>query len=108
METKKKMSTSELVEVPQGNSPAEMIRMAVTGGADLEKLKGLLDLQERWEANEARKAYHKAMAAFKENPPKIKKDKKVGYKPKDGGRDVSYKHASLANVVEKITKELSK
>lgn len=89
-------------EIQMGNSPAEMIRVAVQGGADLEKLQGLLTLQERWEANEAKKAYHQAMARFKENPPKIEKDKTVNYK------GVKYNHASLANVVEKITTELSK
>jgi ERF superfamily len=84
------------------NSPAEMIRIAVTSGADLEKLKGLLDLQERWEANEARKAFQVAMAAFKSNPPNIGKDKKVSF------GNTKYSHASLYNVVEKITTELSK
>lgn len=103
METKiVKKTDQELV----GNSPAEMIRMAVEGKADLDKLEKLLAIQERWEANEARKAYHEAMAAFKKNPPKIEKDKKVGYDAKTGGR-VGYTHASLANVVEKITKSLS-
>lgn len=94
----------ELTEVI--NSPAEMIRIAVSGGADLEKLEKLLTLQERWEANEARKSYHVAMASFKENPPKIDKDKKVGYSTQKG--NVGYSHASLANVVDKITAELSK
>ena len=89
-----------------GNSPAEMIRMAVTGGADLDKLEKLLTLQERWEANEAKKAYQQAMAKFKANPPKIEKDKKVGYTTQKG--TVGYSHASLANVTEKISKELSK
>jgi len=91
----------------QETSPSEMIRLAVTSGADLEKLERLLTLQERFEANEARKAYHKAMAEFKENPPHIEKDKKVGFASKQGGR-VGYSHASLGNVVEKITAELSK
>jgi len=90
------------ISVARDNSPAEMIRMAVSGGADLEDLEKLLTLQERWEKNEARKAYHKAMSEFKENPPKINKDKTVKYK------EVKYNHASLANVVEKITAELSK
>lgn len=86
----------------EGNSPADLIRTAVAGGANLEQLKGLLDLQERFEANEARKAYHVAMAAFKENPPKIEKDKKVSY------LQVKYNHASLANVTEQIGSALSK
>lgn len=90
------------IVVKQNTSPAEMIKTAVAGGANLEHLEKLLTLQERYEANEARKAYHVAMADFKANPPKIDKDKTVKYK------DVKYNHASLANVVEKITIELSK
>jgi hypothetical protein len=83
------------------NTPAEMIRMAVAGGADLEKLRGLLELQKEYEANQARKAYHLAMSKFKKNPPKIDKDKKVSF------GNTKYSHASLANVVEKITIALS-
>jgi hypothetical protein len=90
-----------------GSSPADMIRMAVSGGADLEALEKLLTLQERYEANEARKAYHSAMAEFKKNPPRIDKDKTVGYESKSGAK-VGYSHASLGNVVEKVSTELSK
>lgn len=86
----------------QKRSPADLIQQAVAGGADLEKLEKLLTLQERWEANEARKAFQVAMANFKENPPNIGKDKKVSF------GQTKYSHASLYNVVEKITKELSK
>ena len=95
----------ELVKA-EGNSPAEMIRMAVSGKANLEQLKGLLDLQERFEANQAKKAYHSAMAAFKANPPKINKDKTVSFAA--GGGKTTYNHASLANVTDKINAELSK
>lgn len=95
------------IAVREGSSPAEMIRLAVEGKADLDKLEKLLTLQERWESNEAKKAYHKAMADFKVNPPKIDKDKKVGYASKSGG-NVGYTHASLANVTDKISVELSK
>ena len=85
-----------------GETPIDMIKMAVSGGADLDKVEKLLALQVRWEANEAKKAFNRAMAEFKANPPRIEKDKKVKY------LNVKYSHASLANVVEKITTELSK
>jgi|GEM_PF-428322 len=98
---------SRAVAVQEEKSPQEMIRFAVERGADLEKLEKLLALQERWEANEARKAYNQAMTAFKANPPKIEKDKKVGYDSKQGGK-VGYSHATLGNVTEKISGELSK
>jgi len=96
------MVDKKAIVVKQDTSPAEMIKLAVSGGADLEKLEKLLTLQERYEANEARKAYHVSMAEFKANPPEIDKDKTVKYK------EVKYNHASLANVVKKITAELSK
>ena len=87
-------------------TPAEMIRFALEKGANLDQLKQLLDIQKEWEANEARKSFNQAMAAFKSNPPKINKDKKVKY----GGGDkaVGYSHASLGNVTQKIGAELSK
>jgi len=93
------------IEQTKAHSPAQLILQAVGAGADLEKLGGLLELQEKYEANEARKAYHKAMAAFKANPPKIEKDKKVSFKTGSGVTE--YNHASLANVTEKINKSLS-
>jgi hypothetical protein len=98
--------TSKEIVVETNKSPSEMIQQAISSGADLEKLEKLLELQERWEKNEARKSYNKAMAQFKANPPKIEKDKKVGYSTAKG--KVGYSHASLYNVVDKITSELSK
>jgi len=83
-------------------TPSELIRIAVEANADVEKLEKLMDLQMRWEANEAKKAYIQAMADFKENPPEIFRDKAVEYKA------VKYKHASLSNVTQSINKELSK
>ena len=95
---------TEIVEmnlVAREQSPAAMYKMAVDTGQDLAQAEKAMELQERWEKNEARKAYHKAMAAFKKDPPKIDKDKKVAYK------EVRYSHASLANVTNKINEALS-
>lgn len=103
---KKKMTTKNEVLDPTKNTPTDMIMLAVQQGSDLGKLETLLNIKERWEANEARKAYHQAMSDFKANPPKINKDKKVGYSTNNG--KVGYSHASLYNVTEKINKELSK
>jgi hypothetical protein len=82
--------------------PSQMIELAVSKGADLEKLEKLLTLQERWEANEAKKAFNKAMAEFKANPPKIEKDKTVKF------NTTKWNYAPLYNIVEAITPELSK
>jgi len=91
----------------KGTTPAALIQAAVAGGADLDKLEKLLDLQLRWEANEAKKAYVLAMAAFQRKPPFIEKDRHVEFKAKTG-QLVKYDHATLANVTSKINSALSK
>jgi len=88
-------------ELVQGQSPAALIAAAVSKDTDLDKLEKLLQLQERWEDNEAKKAYHKAMSLFKANPPKIDKDKTVSY------GNTKYNHATLANITDKINSSLS-
>lgn len=89
------------------NSPLGMLQMATANGIDIEKMERMLELQIKWEENEARKAFHKAMAAFKANPPEIEKDKRVGYESKRTGGNTSYSHASLHNVCDKICKAMS-
>jgi len=64
--------------LPEVRGPSSLIEMALSKGADekaLEKLEKVLELQERWEAKEAKKAYVKAMAEFKKEAPAIIKDK---------------------------------
>jgi hypothetical protein len=73
---------------------------------DIDKLSKLLDIQERWEKNEAKKAYVEAMAAFKLNPPVIEKDRHVKFQTQKGVTE--YKHASLQNVTSTINEALSK
>ncbi len=95
-----------VVRKEQASSPAQAIMQAVQAGTDLAQLEKVLELQIRWEQNEAKKAYHVAMSEFKVNPPKIIKDKQVSFSTSKG--QTSYKHATLANVTESISKELSK
>lgn len=91
-------------EIQKTDSPlmaaAELVK--ANGNMEVSKLKELLDLQERWEAGQAKKAYVQAMSDFKASPPEILKDKTVEY------GTTKYKHASLHNVTTKINTELSK
>lgn len=73
-------------------TPAEMLHTALTSGAQPETLAALMDLQERWEAGQARKAFEAAMAAFSQNVPTINKDK--------SGHNSKY--ASLSNMLETV------
>jgi hypothetical protein len=87
-------------------TPSDLLRLAVEGGADLDRLERLMALQTQWEANEARKAYVADMAEFKKAPPEITKDKIVGYKNKDGSV-TGYMHATIGNVTNKIVAALA-
>ena len=90
-------------------TPMQMLQIAVKKGASLEQLSKLMDLQERWEANEARKAFVVAKAAFKAEAPTITKNKHVGFKSrKEGAASTDYNHATLDNVAETLSPILSK
>lgn len=88
-----------------GANPAALIMYAMDKGADVEKLEQLFALQQKWEANEARKAYVAAMARFKKNPPTIIKDKHVSFKTEKGV--TAYDHATIGEVCEKIVGALA-
>uniref|UniRef100_A0A6H1ZTR6 Putative Erf family protein n=1 Tax=viral metagenome TaxID=1070528 RepID=A0A6H1ZTR6_9ZZZZ len=88
--------TTRVPETAEG-SPAALMLKAVAGGMDLDKLERFMALQEKWEANQARKAYTQAMAAFKSEPLTVIKDKvNMQYKSKYSSED------SLLNTVNPI------
>jgi len=84
-------------------SPMDMIAQAVARGTSVEELGKLMDLQERWSKEEARKAFIAAMNQFKANPPQISKNKSVYH-----NGNFKYKHATLDNCAEAIGDALSK
>lgn len=80
--------------VPQAMSYDMLIQVAVQQGADLAKIEKLMDLRERFEKNEARKAFHRAMSEFKKVPVVITKDRvNTQYKSK---------YAGIGNIVNTI------
>lgn len=82
-------------------TPAALLVYAMERGADLDKLEKLMELQTRWDADQARKAYVVDMAEFKKNPPQIVKDKLVEFS------GTSYKHATLGTVTQAIVDGLA-
>jgi hypothetical protein len=88
-------------------TPMSLIARAQETNASIEQMQQLFELQIRYEENEAKKAYHKAVAAFKTEVIKIVKDKKVGYENNDGSF-TGYTHVSLGNVINTITPFLSR
>jgi len=81
-------------------TPMSLVQMAVEQNADLDKLERLMVMQEKWEANEARKAYNKAIAKFRSECPTIEKNKEVDYTGQKGR--THYKHADLAGALSQI------
>lgn len=90
--------------LPAAASPVDLIRTAVEKGMDAAQLATLMDLQERWEKGEAKKAFIAAMGAFKENPPELVKNKEVSY---GKGKETAYSHATLDQVSGVIGKALT-
>src|SRR5690606_14889594 len=67
----------------------------------------MLDLQIKWEANEARKAFVASMAAFKAEPMEILKRKVVSFTTRDGDT-TSYSHAELSDVTDAVVPAMGK
>jgi len=86
-------------------TPMGMLQLAVEKGASVEQLERLMALQERYEANEAKKEFVAAMTRFKENPKVIEKNAQVDFTSAKGR--THYKHATLANVCDVIGPALS-
>lgn len=83
------------IQMQPAATPAHLLQMAVSQGANLDQLEKLMQQQERWEANESRKAFVAAMAAFKSEPLRVIKSKQVSI---PGG--AKFSHATLADVVD--------
>lgn len=82
-----------------------IMHLAIEKGAGIDQLERLMAMQEKWEANQAKKAFNVAMAKFKENPPKITKDKHVRFQTQKGVTE--YDHSTLGHVCDQITAGLS-
>lgn len=90
------------VAVAAPATPADIVLYAMQKGADIAQIEKFMDLQMKWEADQARKAFVSDMAEFKKNPPKITKDKQVAF------NGTSYMHATLGNVTGAIVEGLAR
>lgn len=93
----------ELPVIQPGATPMSMLAVAVQKGMDLETIKELRALQKDWDADEARKAFNNAFAAFKAEAVQIIKSRTVDQGPLSGK-----KYAELFAVVNAVTPALSR
>lgn len=92
--------------LPSVLTPMDMLNKAVAQGADISVLEKLMALQERWEANQARKAFDEAMAAAKAEIPTITKNREVDFTSSKGR--TNYRHEDLAQIARIVNPILSK
>ena len=112
------MTGTEIVERAGETLPAEAAhstaglmqvieRAAMDPDFDVEKLDKLLDVKERWDREEARKAYFAALARAQANMPIVNKNRHVKFKAKSGGADTDYWHADYGNLIETVKPHLT-
>lgn len=94
------------VAVLAANSPMGMMMAAVKQGIPLDQIKEMMAIQREWEADEARKAFNEAFAAFKAEAVEVIKRKQVDFATQKGR--TQYKHAELSDVVEAVGPALSR
>ena len=83
---------------PAALTPADMLKIAVDQGADLDKLEKFMELARRWDEDQARKAFNEAVANFKANAPRL-----VNATPGQHG-----KYADLDSITGKLTPALAR
>lgn len=84
-------------------TPMTMLDRAVASGAGIDVIEKLMGLQERWEGNQARKAFVAAFADFKAEAIQIVRNQAITDGPLKGK-----KYADLYSFVEAVTPALSK
>lgn len=101
------MNNGELVTSDQQSSLPVMaqphmrlIEIAVNNGADITQLEKLMDLQERYEANQAKKEFNAAMSKFQAMLPVIEKLGIVDYTTSKGR--TFYQYAKIEDIAKAI------
>lgn len=87
------------------NTPSDLISQAIEKGLTVEALEKLMNLQERWEANQARKLFFEAFTNFQSECPDLRKTKQVKFETKTGG-NTDYLYAPLASITRQLSKVL--
>lgn len=96
----------EAEHLPVAATPMGMIERALSTGASVETIQKLMELQERYEANQARKAFNEAISAAKAEMPAIVKGNTVDFTTQKGR--TNYKFEDLSSIMRQIGPVLSK
>lgn len=92
---------------PPALTPSEMISFALKQGMNMADLKQLFDMQERWETQQAAKAFSAALCGFQAEMPTIFKRRTAEVKTSTGG-SYTYKFESFDDVMREASPVLAK
>lgn len=70
-----KLEHSPPAAVEMALSPMAIVNLALDKNFDLARIESLMAIAERFQAKQAERAFHEALAAFKKSPPKVIMDK---------------------------------
>lgn len=88
------------------SAPVSLLERAIQSNASIEMLERLMALQERNDANQARKAFDAAMSAAKGEIPPIAKNRTVDFTSAKGR--TNYRHEDLAEIARTVDPILKK
>jgi hypothetical protein len=88
------------LETARAIVPIDLVHRALESGAGIDVLEKLMSLQERWEDNQARKAFDGAMAAAKSEIPVIMKSRQVDFTTNKGR--TRYRYEDLAEIARTV------
>jgi hypothetical protein len=100
------MNENQAVILSADIAPPALLDRAVASGASVEVLERLMGLQERWQANQAKRAFDNAMAALRMEMPPIIKNQSVDFTSNRGR--THYKYEDLADISEALTPAMAK
>lgn len=84
----------EMTAQQRAVTPLDMLNAALERGDAVDKMEKLMDLHERWEKAQARKAFFEAKAKFKANAPTVVKDAE--------NKQYNSGYATIGNVVNTV------
>lgn len=102
------VSPRRIAPEPQSTAltPMDMLSRAVSQGANIDMIEKLMSLHERWEANQARKAFDAAIAAAKAEIPVIQKNREVDFTSAKGR--TNYRHEDLGEIARTVDPVLAR
>lgn len=96
---------AEVVHQDQ-STPDELLKLAIQGNVDLDKLERLLQMKREWDREQQRKDFYAALARFQSIVPEMRKNKQVKFRHKSDEGMTEYKYQELADILKHVKEPL--